>query len=52
MIIGIPWVAKILYPDKFQNLDLVNEVKEFYSDYYNYQLSDNDANNILKSSGM
>ena len=52
MIIGIPWVAKILYPDKFKNLDLVSEVKEFYSDFYNYQLSDNDANNILKSSGM
>ena len=52
MIIGIPWVAKILYPDKFKNLDLVSEVKEFYSDFYNYQLSDNDANNILNSSGM
>jgi len=52
MIIGIPWVAKILYPDKFKNLDLVSQVKEFYSDFYNYQLSNNDVNNILNNSGM
>lgn len=52
MIIGVPWVAKILYPDKFKDMDLNSHVKEFYSEFYHYQLSDDDVRNILKGSGM
>ncbi|MBI4813414.1 MAG: ABC transporter substrate-binding protein [Methanobacterium sp.] len=52
MIIGIPWVAKILYPDKFQNLDLKSEVKEFYSEFYHYDLNDEGVTKILEDSGM
>lgn len=52
MIIGIPWVAKILYPDKFQNLSLVSDVKEFYSEFYHYDLSDDDVKKILEGTGM
>jgi iron complex transport system substrate-binding protein len=52
MIIGIPWTAKILYPDKFKNLDLTGEVKEFYSEFYHYDLSDDDVTKLLKGSGM
>lgn len=52
MIIGIPWTAKILYPDKFQSLSIVNEVKTFYSQFYHYDLSDNDVKTILQNSGM
>lgn len=52
MIIGIPWVAKILYPDKFKNLDLKGDVKEFYSEFYHYDLSDEGATKILQESGM
>ncbi|BDZ67497.1 ABC transporter substrate-binding protein [Methanobacterium ferruginis] len=52
MIIGIPWVAKILYPDKFQDLDLTSDVKEFYSEFYHYDLSDDEVKNILEGSGM
>ena len=52
MIIGIPWTAKILYPDKFQNLNLKSEVKEFYSEFYHYNLSDDDVTKLLEGSGM
>ena len=52
MIMGIPWTAKILYPDKFQNLDLKGQVKEFYSDFYHFDLSDDEINKILEGSGM
>ena len=52
MIIGIPWVAKILYPDKFKNLDLTGQVKEFYTDFYHVDLSNDEVNNILKDSGI
>lgn len=51
-ILGIPWTAKILYPDKFQKLNLKNDVKEFYSEFYHYDLSDDDVTKILKGSGM
>jgi iron complex transport system substrate-binding protein len=52
MIIGIPWTAKVLYPDKFKNLDMNSLVKEFYSEFYHYDLSNNEINKILEGSGM
>lgn len=52
MILGIPWTAKILYPDKFKNLNLKSDVKEFYSEFYHYDLSDDEINKILEGSGM
>lgn len=52
VIIGIPWTAKVLYPDKFEDLDLKNITKNFYSEYYHYNLTDEEVNNILNSSGL
>lgn len=51
-IIGIPWTAKVLYPDRFNNIDLKNLTKEFYSSFYHYNLSDQEATEILSSSGL
>ena len=51
-IIGIPWTAKVLYPDKFKDMDLKNLTKEFYSEFYHYNLTDGDVSNILSSSGL
>jgi iron complex transport system substrate-binding protein len=51
-IIGIPWTAKVLYPDKFKDMDLKNLTKEFYSEFYHYNLTDGDVSNILTSSGL
>jgi len=51
-IIGVPWTAKVLYPDKFQDMDLKKITKEFYSEYYHYNLTDQEANDILSSSGL
>jgi iron complex transport system substrate-binding protein len=52
MIIGIPWTAKVLYPDKFKGLNLSSEVKEFYSEFYHYNLSDEQVKDILVGSGI
>lgn len=52
MIIGIPWTAKVLYPDKFTTDSLKSDVKEFYSEFYHYDLSDDQINTILKDSGL
>lgn len=51
-IIGIAWTAKVLYPDKFADMNLKNLTEEFYSDFYHYNLTDEEASNILSSSGL
>lgn len=51
-IIGIPWTAKVLYPDKFSDLDLKTITQEFYSSFYYYNLTDDEANSIITSSGL
>ncbi len=51
-IIGIPWTAKVLYPDKFKDMDIKGLTKEFYSNFYHYNLTDSEVSNILSSSGL
>jgi iron complex transport system substrate-binding protein len=43
------WVAKTLYPDLFQDVDMVKEVREFYKKFYNYDLSVENAQRILSA---
>lgn len=52
MIIGIPWTAKVIYPDKYSDINLVETTKEFYSNFYHFDLSDDQAKEILLSSGL
>lgn len=51
-IIGIPWTAKVLYPAKFTDLDIKSLTKEFYSEFYHYNLTDDEVSDILSSSGL
>jgi iron complex transport system substrate-binding protein len=51
-MIGLPWLAKVLYPDKFQDLNLTSLTKEFYADFYHYNLTNDQVTNILSSSGL
>lgn len=51
-IIGIPWTAKVLYPDKFQDIDMNQVTNYFYSEFYHYNLSDNEISEILNSSNL
>ena len=52
IIIGVPWTAKVIYPDKYSNINMVDATKEFYSNFYHYDLSDDEAKEILTSSGL
>ena len=52
MIIGVPWTAKVIYPDQYKDIDMVGATKEFYSNFYHYDLSDNQAKQILLDSGI
>jgi iron complex transport system substrate-binding protein len=40
--------AKTLHPDLFQDLNMTGEVKEYYSTFYHYNLTDEEASRILK----
>jgi iron complex transport system substrate-binding protein len=51
-IIGIAWTARVLYPDKFSAMNLKNLTKDFYADFYHYNLTDGEVNSILNSSGL
>ena len=52
MIIGVPWTAKCLYPDDYKDINLVDATKDFYSNFYHFDLSDNQAKQILLDSGL
>lgn len=51
-ILGIPWTARVLYPEKFKNMDLNGLIKKFYSSFYHYNLTDAQVTQILNSSGL
>jgi iron complex transport system substrate-binding protein len=47
-ILQLMWLAKIQHPEKFEDLDMHNEIKEFYTRFYDYNLTDDEADRILK----
>lgn len=49
---AILWTAKTLYPELFSDLNLVKETKNFYKEFYNFDLSDETAKKILSGEGM
>ena len=52
MIIGVPWTAKVIYPDDYKDINMVDATKEFYSSFYHFDLSDDEAKQILLDSGL
>jgi iron complex transport system substrate-binding protein len=48
-VLGMKWLGNLIYPDKF-NYDIKQEAKTFYSLFYNYDLSDQELDELLKNS--
>lgn len=46
-IIGIYWTIQKLYPEQTKGLDIRAKVKEFYSSFYQYELSDEQITMLL-----
>lgn len=42
-----PWLGTVIYPDLFADVDMVKVLQDFYADYYNASLSDDDAEKII-----
>jgi len=45
--LGILWLAKTIYPEKFIDIDLKAETQDFYRTYYGYTLSDQEYEKFL-----
>lgn len=47
----ILWAAKLFHPEKFSDIDLVKETREFYSTFYGYNLTEDEAQRIINGQG-
>ena len=50
-MIGVRWLGNLLYPELF-DYDIEQEVKDFYSLFYRYELSDAEVDNLLGNSTL
>lgn len=48
-LLQIEWAAKTFYPELFSDIDMNNSIKNFYKDFYNYDISDENIQQILKA---
>jgi iron complex transport system substrate-binding protein len=48
----ILWTAKTLYPERFNDLDMAQECRSFYKEFFGLELSDEVIQNILFGEGM
>ena len=46
-ILLLMYIAKIIHPQEFSDLNMVQEVKGFYATFFQYDLTDSDAQKIL-----
>jgi len=46
------YIAKLLYPEQFADIDMTREVKDFYATFFDIELSDEDVDSILSGTGM
>jgi iron complex transport system substrate-binding protein len=49
-ILGSQWLAKELYPNEFSDLNMEEITKDFYSDFYGYDLSEEEVSSLLNPS--
>jgi len=45
----ILWAAKVLYPEKFRDVDIKAETKAFYANFFHYNLTDSDYDSIMNA---
>lgn len=50
-LIGVKWFGNLIYPDVY-DYDMVEETKEFYKLFYHYDLSDEEAEELLSTSTL
>jgi len=43
----LQWMAKQMYPELFEDLDIEQEIKDYYSEFYGLELTDEQVALIL-----
>jgi iron complex transport system substrate-binding protein len=43
----VMWLARLLHPDEFSDLDIEHEIREFYQRFYRYRLTGDEVRRIL-----
>jgi iron complex transport system substrate-binding protein len=51
-IIGIAWTARAIYPQYYSAMNMTDLTREFYSNFYNYNLSDSEVMGLLRDSKL
>jgi iron complex transport system substrate-binding protein len=46
-VLLMEYIAQKIHPDIFTDLDMVKEIKEYYKNFYGYNLTNDDAKRIL-----
>lgn len=49
--LAILWTAKLLYPDRFSDVNMAVETRQFYKDYFNLELTDDNLAMVLNGKG-
>ncbi|RKW37357.1 MAG: peptide ABC transporter substrate-binding protein, partial [Moraxella sp.] len=44
----ILWAAQLFHPERFADVDMITKTQAFYKKYYGYDLSKENAQQILK----
>ncbi len=50
--LAILWTSKLLYPDYFGHINMEEETKKYYENFFNISLSDEEIKEILRGQGM
>lgn len=48
-VLFMQFLAKTIHPELFQDLDMTEVIKDYYSRFFRYDLTDDEANRILKA---
>ncbi len=51
-VLAIPYTVKKLYPDYAENIDVEKITKDFYQNFFNYSLSEDELNHLMSGKDM
>lgn len=50
--LGLLYAAKLFYPDRFADIDIPQITREYYREFFRYELSDSELEDMLSGRGM
>lgn len=48
LALQLQWAAKLVYPDRYADLDIVKATQEFYQEFFDYEPTEDEVNLILE----